>query len=428
MDNKAFYVVNSCGRKIEARKVNIDGSDDMFYRYKVHQLIIQVVGKGKMIKTMLINNDEVARGLHLNPEYIPAYMGYEIGAQFKYENKKPENQRAHISGEYTSNVLSDVLKKLIKEWILCKSCNAPELKMSCETKKKTVFLTCSACGNREEMNKCNMKFLQFIAKNPPVNAGGVEAKKVNHPSRTAKKKEKEEENEEEEEGPQEGEESTEVAEETPSPEKESEQTQTQTIEITEEDISRTENDLKRATEEGVQWNCDTSKEAMESRRAELVPESIKQLVVSGIDSSGFNRLKALLEKNPSDDEIISLLNTLRSSNYIDDDEAVDALFPFLFQKDFVKEKKAHLKLLKVLLKSEASQISFLLRLELSLQEKGAIFIKKSSAYIKSFYDDDLIEELSVMKWYSSPVENDNVRDAAKPLIDWLQNAEEESDE
>jgi hypothetical protein len=122
MDNKSFFVVNCGAKKVESKKVNIDGSDDMFYRYKVNQLLIQVVGKGKMIKTMFLNNDEVARGLHLMPEYIPAYMGYEIGAQFKYENKKPERERAHISGEYTTAVLSDVLTKLIKEVVLCKHC------------------------------------------------------------------------------------------------------------------------------------------------------------------------------------------------------------------------------------------------------------------------------------------------------------------
>ena len=191
MDNKSFFVVNCGAKKVEAKKVNIDGSDDMFYRYKVNQLLIQVVGKGKMIKTMFLNNDEVARGLHLMPEYIPAYMGYEIGAQFKYENKKPERERAHISGEYTTAVLSDVLTKLIKEVVLCKHCKLPELKMSCETKRKAVFLTCASCGNREELIKCNVKFLRFIGNNPPVNVGGVEVKKAPQ-SKVVKKEESEE--------------------------------------------------------------------------------------------------------------------------------------------------------------------------------------------------------------------------------------------
>jgi hypothetical protein len=79
--DKSFYVVNCGARKVEAKKVNIDGSDDVFYRYKVPQLLVQVIGKGKMIKTMFLNNDDFAKALHLMPEYIPAYLAYEIGAQ-----------------------------------------------------------------------------------------------------------------------------------------------------------------------------------------------------------------------------------------------------------------------------------------------------------------------------------------------------------
>jgi len=422
MDNKAFFVVNAGGKKVEPKKVNIDGSDDMFYRYKVNQLLIQVVGKGKMIKTMFLNNDEVARGLHLMPEYIPAFMGYEIGAQQKYEVKKPERERAHISGEYTCAELSEVLAKLIKEVVLCKNCKLPELKMSCETKKRVIFLTCASCGNREELNRSNPKFLKFIINNPPVNVGGVEAKKVPQARAATKKKEPEESPVPAEEG---GEgESVEAAEN----DDEKEAQNGQTVEFDEEDISRTDADLKRAAEKGVEWKSDLSKEAMENRRAELVPASIKQLVVSGVEMTGFERLKSLLEKSPSDDDIISLLTSLRGSNSIDDDDAVDALYHFVFQKDFVKETKTHLKLLKTLLRSQTGQIAFLLQFESSLQTKGAVYVKKSSGYLKVFYDEDLVDEQAFLKWYSSPTEDNSVRKATKQFIEWLETAEEESDE
>jgi len=421
MDNKSFFVVNCGAKKVDSKKVNIDGSDDMFYRYKVNQLLIQVVGKGKMIKTMLLNNDEVARGLHLMPEYIPAYMGYEIGAQFKYENKKPERERAHISGEYTTAVLSDVLTKLIKEVVLCKQCKLPELKMSCELKRKAVFLTCASCGNRDELVKCNVKFLRFIGNNPPVNVGGVEATKT--PRSKAVKKEEPEEKEKISSSAE-----GEAAENDEENEKEEAQ-HGPDMEFTEEEISRTDADLKRAAEMGVEWKSDTSKEAMESRRAELVPESIKQLVVSGVDNSGYNRLKSFLEKSPSDDEVVTLLSSLRGSNSIDDDEAVDLLFPFIFVKsDYIKETKAHLPLLKIMLKTPTSQVAFLLQLEIGLHSKGAAYVKKSSAFLQSFYDLDLVEEQSIMKWYTSPTEDNSVRVASKPFLDWLETADEESDE
>ena len=312
--------------------------------------------------------------------------------------------------------------------------------MSCETKRKAVFLTCASCGNREELIKCNVKFLRFIGNNPPVNVGGVEAKKTPQSKLTKKEepevcrkmstflfpfnltihpqeKEKLSASAEGESAGNEDGDGKEEAQHGPD------------IEFTEEEISRTDAELKRAAEVGVEWKSDTSKEAMESRRAELVPDSIKQLVVSGVDNSGFNRLKTFLEKSPSDDEIVSLLATLRGSSSIDDDEAVDAIFPFVFVKgDYMKETKAHLPLLKALLKSPASQIAFLLQLEIGLHSKGTPHVKKSSAFLQSFYDLDLVEEQSIMKWYTSPIDDNAVRVASKPFLDWLETADEESDE
>lgn len=415
---KAFFVVNAGARKVDAKKVNIDGSDDVFYRYKCPQLLIQVIGKGKMIKTVLLNNDDFARGLHLMPEYVPAYLGYEIGAQFKYESKKPERERAHISGEYTTLELSDVIKKLIREIVLCKNCKLPELKMSCETKKKLIFLTCAGCGNREELKKCNPKFLKYITNNPPGDVGGVAAQKAPQQPRAQKKKEPDEEKEKEKEKDEENGGPVEDA----VDEEEKEAQNGPTLEIDEADIARTELDLKRAAEQGIEWHSDISKEAIASRRAELVPEAIKKLVA---DSSNLEQLKSFVKSSPSDDELISRISALK----VDADEAVDVLFPHVFQKDYLKDAKAHLKLLKSVLATEAGQVAFLLQLESSLLEKGDAFIKKSATYIKSFYDQDLVEEQAILKWHSlDDVKDDRVRRASKALIDWLQTAEEESDD
>jgi hypothetical protein len=290
--------------------------------------------------------------------------------------------------------------------------------MSCETKRKLIFLTCAGCGNREELKKCNPKFLKFCTNNPPGDVGGVEAKKA-PPARIQKKEESKEKEKEEKEEKEEGavEEEAAVVEES-----EKEAQQGPIIELDQEDIARTELELKRAAEQGIEWQSDMSKEAIASRRAELVPEAIKQLVA---DSSSLDRLKAFLQSSPADNEIIAHIASLK----IESEETVEAIFPFIFQKEYLKEAKAHLKLLQSVLSSEPAQIAFLLELESSLLEKGDAFIKKSATYIKSFYDQDLVEEQSILKWHNSKdVEDDRVRKASKALVDWLQTAEEESDE
>mmetsp|Transcript_19627 Transcript_19627/g.27036 ORF Transcript_19627/g.27036 Transcript_19627/m.27036 type:complete len:420 (+) Transcript_19627:289-1548(+) len=419
MDKRAFYVINTAGKKVDGKKVNINGGDDLFYRYKMSQLQIQIVGKGKMIKTMLLNNEDVANDLHLMPQYIPAYLGYEIGAQFKYEVKKPERERAHISGEYTSLEISDVIEKMIKEVVLCPGCNLPELKMTCDPKKRKIFVKCASCGRAGEFKKCNMKFHKFILNNPPKNVGGVDNKKLKQVQVKKEKTEKTEKSDEK---------SDDSAEGSGDGSDTKEDQQQEDADFDEEEIKLTDAELQRAKEQGVQWKADTSKEAMESRRTELVPDAIKQLVVAGVDTSGSEKLKNLLAKNPPDNEVCQLLASLKKQNSIDDDEAVEIVFSYLYgEGELLKATKAHKVLLRSVLTSGTTQVAFLLQLENLLATKGAAFIKKSPAYFKTFYDLELVEEQSILKWFSLESEDQRVRAKTQPFITWLEEAEEESD-
>lgn len=423
MDKRAFYCVNTSGKKVESKRVNIDGGDDPFYRYKVPQLQIQVVGKGKMIKTMLLNSEEVSQALHLMPEYIPAYLGYDIGAQFKYESKKPERERAHISGEYTSQEISDVMAKMVKEVVLCPSCGLPELIMTCESKKKVIYIKCDSCGKSSIFRKTNDKFLKYIGNNPPKLNIGVEAKNKKKGGGQAAQAVAEAQQK-----------ADAQANGNPSPKREEEkggddEQKGPVIEFDEDDVKATEKDLKRAEEEGVEWSTDVSTEAMDSRRNELVPESVKQMVVAGVDSSGINTLKALLDKEPEDAEVISLLKSLRSKNSIDVDEAVEAVFPFVYDsgESFIKTTNTHLKLLKTLLDTEMSQVAFLIQLEATILDNQRL-LKQTCKYLKFLYDVDLSVEGAVLKWFSLGSEEGElnvVKKKAKPFIEWLETADEE---
>eukprot|EP01115_Flamella_aegyptia_P005831 TRINITY_DN24587_c0_g1_i1.p1 TRINITY_DN24587_c0_g1~~TRINITY_DN24587_c0_g1_i1.p1 ORF type:complete len:123 (+),score=28.09 TRINITY_DN24587_c0_g1_i1:196-564(+) len=84
-------------------------------RYKTRQLQIQVVGKSKMIKTFLVNILDVSKDMQVPPSWIGTFMGYEIGAQAKFDAKKPERQQAHITGEHEVKDLSAILQKNLKD-------------------------------------------------------------------------------------------------------------------------------------------------------------------------------------------------------------------------------------------------------------------------------------------------------------------------
>jgi translation initiation factor 5 len=307
--------------------------------------------------------------------------------------------------------------------------------MTCEPKRKNITIKCDSCGRSQAFRKVNQKFLKFIGNNPPKLNIGVEAKnkKKGGPAAaqaaaeaekkkadaeaaangTPKRKEDQENGKAQENGGDDGQKG-------------------QVVEFDEDDVKATEKDLKRAEQEGVEWSTDISAEAMDNRRNELVPESIKQMVVAGVDSSGIERLRSLLAKEPSDEEVISQLKSLRSSNSIDVDEAVEAVFAHVYDsgEGMMKTTKAHLKLLKVLLNTETSQVAFLVQLEGSILENQGL-LKQTTKYLKFLYDADLTEEQAVLKWYSLGSEEGElnaVKKKAKPFVEWLETADEESDE
>lgn len=140
-DKRTPYVVYMA-RSVKSVAIDPRCQDDPFVRYKTPQLNVQAVGKGKMIRTMLLNVDKVAEALGVPPSYIPNYLGKSIGAQAKYDKKKSERERGSISGEYPLEELEEALLRFIETFVLCGECRYPELiyspakkKLSCQMPK-----------------------------------------------------------------------------------------------------------------------------------------------------------------------------------------------------------------------------------------------------------------------------------------------------
>jgi len=194
MDKTPKYVVKTSGNeKLTPKLLNIDGSDDPFYRYKMRQLYVQVVGKGKMIKTNILNVDDVAKDLKVSPSYLTAYLGYETGAQFKYDAKKPDRQKAYISGDLDAASLTLHMKKFIQELVLCRYCNLPEITMF--VKGIEISTSCRSCGGKAVLDNLREKFSQYILNHPskPLTSKEERAVKKKQDEATQQENEKEEE-------------------------------------------------------------------------------------------------------------------------------------------------------------------------------------------------------------------------------------------
>jgi translation initiation factor 5 len=403
------YVLKTSGStKLNPQLLNIDGSEDPFYRYKMRQLFVQVVGKGKMIKTVLLNVDEVAKDLKVAPAYMTAYLGYEIGAGSKYDPKKPDRERASISGDRDATDLSTMMKKFISEIILCSNCKLPETTMAIDKKTREVTTSCRSCGHKEVLN-LKPKFQAYILNHPAYMPN------ISKEERAVKKKQDEAAQEVEENGEllPEGEE--------PSPKQKPEKVVAKPRKqkkVVEEDDDE---------DDGVEWSCDTSSEAVKARRREMLPDNVRNILDKAeAKEDAFNELKQFVSNNPSGN-IAEEVKRLQEKFQIPNSRRAHLLFDVLFKPNVVPDIAPHKQTLQDLIYSDAaSQNGALECIEKLCSSKE--LSKKAPLIVKQFYDSDIIEEEVILDWYENRLSNPDLKKELKKLVTWLQEAEEEDEE
>lgn len=129
--------------------------NDEFFRYKMPKIEL----KHETNKTIIVNIDNIAKSLHINPIYIMQFFGYELGTISKYNNKN--SNLSYINGCHRLDNLSKVLNKFIEIFILCKQCKLPETEMKIKTEK--IKITCKACGYSTKLYN-EHKLIGYICK------------------------------------------------------------------------------------------------------------------------------------------------------------------------------------------------------------------------------------------------------------------------
>jgi len=320
----AITVPAGMEKKVKPKIVNMDGSDDPFYRYKMPQVIAFVLGKGKMIKTMIANADQVAVSLKRPPSYLVHYIGYQLSAQCKYEAKKPAGENAQVSGDISGEKLSELTESFIREWITCPKCELPECDLEIKKKEVSIKLVCSGCGAVSSINKKvkqkQPKFVKFVINNPPTMSGGTKAigdkdkKKVAEAERLGRTKR-----------------------DSPKSRPEGEEGNLGSEEEEEEDH---------------EWSMDTSKDAVEKRTAsfEEVANRIEERNKMAEEKTQaqekeeeIESLSSMIEKKLSVDKVSTLL--FESSKGLSAEDTTSMLFDALSEGSIVENVKTYLTLL-----------------------------------------------------------------------------------
>lgn len=402
---------------------NIGGdAHDSSYRYKMPALVTKIEGRGNGIKTVLVNMVDVSKALHIDPAFTTKFFGYEFGAQSKYSAK---DERAVVNGKFDTSVMQTKLQDFLSLFILCPACGLPEIQMKV---RKDIKIDCAACGHNGPL-KTKHKLTQYIIKQHKEMKAKKKAAKDGKGKKT--KKTKKSKKDEEGEGGEEEEEVEEV-----------------------EEVKKVKKNKKDKEEEKeVEWFTDTSKEAQETRRNQEFNEMAKgqeeskaalEKIIAQTGSSNVEDpvvvLKVFMTRDHEVNEVCSELRRLQMSRGLDEPQKVKVLLEALLDFDDIKTIPKQYATQSGILKRFSTDHKSARILINCIEEQVGILhpdlLPRVALIIKALYDNDVLSEEALLAWHESPPESSwlsskevatEVRKKVTPVIEWLKDAEEESE-
>ncbi|XP_010999408.1 PREDICTED: eukaryotic translation initiation factor 5-like [Populus euphratica] len=440
------------------QNIGAANSDDAFYRYKMPKMITKIEGRGNGIKTNIVNMVDIAKALARPASYTTKYFGCELGAQSKFDEK---TGTSHVNGSHDTAKLAGLLENFIKKYVQCYGCGNPETEVII-TKSQMIQLKCAACGFVSDVDMRD-KLTTFIVKNPPETKKGSKDKKAMRRAEKERLKEGEAADEEQKKlknGKKKGSSTKDGHAKASSIKKKANSSDEERGSPTHSQVDEKE---EVDDEDDVQWQTDTSLEAARQRIQEQLSAVTADMVMLAADETEKNsktaskengspreeepkagcgnssvyetlveEVKVNLKKGASASKIQSVLSSLDGSAQ----EKMNGLFEALFEgveKGFAKEvgkKKKYLAA--AVAQDEGSQLLLLRAIGAFCGKSSSSALKEVALVMKDLYDADVLEEEYIVQWYQEgldgPSKDSQIWKNAKPFIEWLQNAESESEE
>lgn len=443
------------------QNIGASNRDDAFYRYKMPKMMTKIEGRGNGIKTNVVNMVEIAKALARPASYTTKYFGCELGAQSKFDEK---TGTALVNGSHDTAKLAGLLENFIKKYVQCYGCGNPETEIVI-TKTQMITLKCAACGFVSDVDMRD-KLTTFILKNPPEQKKGSKDKKAMRRAEKERLKEGEAADEEQKKLKKEAVKkkgtsgsAKDVASRASTKKKSNSSDEDHSPAHSQADV----NDQAADDDDNddIQWLTDTSLEAARQRIQEQLSTVTADMVMLSTEeekqksakkspgreekteinghSNGFtsthrslvDEIKDYLKKNSSASQLKSYLVSLSGTSQ----EVMDALFEALFMgigKGFAKEVAKKKSYLAAATEGEGSQIVLLRAIESFCAKASTEAAKEVALVLKDLYDNDVVEEESVLEWYQQGLVGGNktsqIWKNIKPFIEWLQNAESESED
>jgi len=93
-------------------------------------------------KTSFANFTEICKTLHRQPNHLLEFLLAELSTSGSVDG----DSQLIIKGRFQSKQIENVLRRYIKEYVICKTCRSPETILQKDT--RLLFLQCESCGSR----------------------------------------------------------------------------------------------------------------------------------------------------------------------------------------------------------------------------------------------------------------------------------------
>jgi translation initiation factor 5 len=420
------------------QNIGAANSDDAFYRYKMPKMVTKIEGRGNGIKTNIVNMVDVAKALGRPASYTTKYFGCELGAQSKFDLKTGISL---VNGAHDTAKLADLLENFIKKYVQCYGCGNPETDILI-SKTQMISLKCAACGFISDVDMRD-KLTGFIIKNPPEVKKGKDKKALR---RAEKERLKEGEAIDEEQRKLKKESKKKAA--TPTTKTSKKKPNGSDEDHSSPGGSQAGDADVAAEEEDVEWQTDTSAAAAQQRMREQLSAVTAEMVMLTTTeekkppvskpakqddvSKTVSEIKTKLKEGMKPSELKSYVGNLGGSTQEVMNAVVEALFDGAgkgFAKEVMKKKPY---IMAIVNDNDESQMQLLRAIEFFCGKCSAEALKEVALAAKDLYDADLLEEEIIVNWYKEGVAGTNkgapIWKNMKPFVEWLQNAESESEE
>ncbi len=349
---------------------------------------VQHLGNGKMMRTALLNGDDIAKDLKVPASYLPHFIAHTLGAKPTYDSKKPERERSFVSGHYSPEQLSELVSSFITKFVLCSRCRLPEWSYV-PLKSGRIGLKCRACGHKSYVHELDIqeKFVKFVQNKPPPKTAALD-KNAAKGQEAVKAREKHD---------------------------------AKMLKAAEKlDVA--------VADEDVEWGTDVSDAAMAARAAEMVPEKLKAIVANAAAAPAADDDEVENDEADGDDNDDAAAS--------DDAQSVARLFDTVVTDvadvgAAVKQHEAQIKA--VVEKAPATRALLFLqqwqaRVEALAEADRAPLKKRVPLVCKALYDADIVEEEQFLAWPKASDGGGALGKLAAPFLTWLAEADEDDED